>query len=38
MWKVYLLETIIVLSVSIGWFYLLIKNTDSIDNDDVEFP
>jgi hypothetical protein len=38
MWKVYLLEAIIVLVVSIGWVYLIDKHTDGSNNDDVEFP
>ena len=38
MWKVYLFEAIIVVAISIGWAYLIDKNTDSGNNDDVEFP
>jgi uncharacterized protein (UPF0333 family) len=38
MWKIYLLEAIIVLALSITWAYLIDKNADSSNNDDVEFP
>lgn len=36
MWKVYLLEFIIVLFVSVVWVYLIDKNMK--DNDDTQFP
>lgn len=37
MWKVYLLEFIIVFFISLGWVYLLDKCKDE-DRDKVDFP
>jgi hypothetical protein len=38
MWRVYLLEAIVTLVISIGWVYLIDKNMDNKDTDDMEFP
>jgi hypothetical protein len=38
MWKVYLFEFIVTLVISIGWVYLIDKNMDNSNNDDIEFP
>lgn len=38
MWKVYLFEFIVTLIISIGWVYLIDKNMDNNNDDDVEFP
>lgn len=38
MWKIYVLEAIIVFALSITWAYIIDKNADSSNNDDFEFP
>jgi hypothetical protein len=38
MWKVYLFEFIVTLVISIGWVYLIDKNMDDKNTDDIEFP
>lgn len=38
MWRVYLLEAVVALTISIVWTYLISKNMDNTDNDDMEFP
>ena len=37
MWKIYLLEAIIALSISIVWVHIIDKNNDNNDQD-IEFP
>lgn len=38
MWKVYLLEFILVVLISAGWAYLLDKCKDVDETDDINFP